>query len=214
MLDKAPFVRAAASLCFAAMLLPAGAALAAEPDAAAVASAPPASPIEGVWLTAAKSELTVAPCPDGFCGSITKIVVPDDIYKQNKAAIESMGGADHATDVMNKDPALRSRPILGLQILTLHAGNKPQIYDGTIYNPQDGNTYSGYVEVLGPDKIRLNGCILYNTICKGEDWTRVPQPEPEAADDAATPTTAMAGKKPAAHAHAAPAATVEPGTFQ
>jgi uncharacterized protein (DUF2147 family) len=168
----------------------------------------PASPIEGVWLTAAKSELTVAPCPDGFCGSITKIVVPEDLYKQNKAAIESMGGADNATDVMNKDPSLRGRPILGLQILTLHAGNKPQIFDGSIYNPEDGNTYSGYVEVLGPDKIRLNGCILYNTICKGEDWTRVPDPEPEAAD--AAPTT---GKKPASRAHAA-APVVGPGTFQ
>lgn len=212
MLEKAPFVRAVASLCFAVLLLPVGSALAAEPTAPeAAAPAAPMSPVEGVWLTEAKSELTVSACPDGFCGSITKIVVPEDIYKQNKAAIETMGGADRATDVMNKDPSLRSRPILGLQILTLHAGNKPQIFDGTIYNPQDGNTYSGYVEVLGPDKIRLNGCILYNTICRGEDWTRVPQPEPDTTDAAAAP---VAGKKPATHAHAAAPATVEPGTFQ
>ena len=73
---------------------------------------------------------------------------------------------------------LRSRTILGLQILTLHPKkDQPKIFDGEIYNPQDGNTYSGYIEVLGPDKIRLNGCILYNIICKGEDWVRVPQPD-------------------------------------
>lgn len=150
-----------------------------------------ASPLEGVWLTAAKSEMTVVPCPEGFCGSITKIVVPKDVYQQNKAAIDALG-ATQFTDMMNKDPALRERPILGLKILTLHPGAKPKIFDGEIYNPQDGNTYSGYVEVLGADKIRLNGCILYNIICKGEDWTRVPQPPPEAqpAEPAATPPPA------------------------
>lgn len=209
MFEKACLTPFAASLCLAAML--AAPASAAEPMPAPEAIVAPASPVEGVWLTAAKSELTVTACPDGFCGAITKIVVPEDLYKQNKAAIESMGGADNATDVMNKDPSLRSRPILGLQILTLHAGNKPQIFDGTIYNPQDGNTYSGYVEVLGPDKIRLNGCILYNTICKGEDWTRVPEPAPESADAAAPP---MPGKKSATRAHAAAAPAVGPGTFQ
>jgi uncharacterized protein (DUF2147 family) len=81
------------------------------------------------------------------------------------------------TDYNNKDPLLRSRPMLGLQILTLRPGSKPGIYDGEIYNPQDGNTYSGYVEMLSLDQARLNGCVLFNVICRGEDWVRVP-PEP------------------------------------
>jgi uncharacterized protein (DUF2147 family) len=183
---NASFSRSAAALVFAAAVQLAGAA----PVAAAQTPT-----IEGVWLTAAKSEMTVVPCPEGYCGSITKIVVPPDLYKQNKAAIDAMG-ATSFNDEMNKDPNLRSRPILGLQILTLHAGDKPKIYDGQIYNPQDGNTYSGYVEVLGPNKIRLNGCILYNIICKVEDWTRVPQPVPDEAGTIA----------PGSRAAAAPAA--------
>jgi len=126
-----------------------------------------------------------------FCGNISKIVVPEDIYKQNKQAIDSIG-ATNFTDAMNKDPKLRTRPILGLQILTLHPSDKPKIFNGQIYNPQDGNTYSGYVEVLGPNKIRLNGCILYNIICKGEDWTRVAEPAP-LEPGAASGTTAAGG---------------------
>jgi uncharacterized protein (DUF2147 family) len=173
-------MRSAAALMFAATVQFAGAA----PVTAAATRI-----IEGVWLTAAKSEMTVVPCPDGYCGSITKIVVPADIYKQNKATIDAMG-ATSFTDEMNKDPTLRGRPILGLQILTLHIGDKPKIYDGQIYNPQDGNTYSGYVEVLGPNKIRLNGCILYNIICKGEDWVRVPQPAADASGGAPATTAA------------------------
>jgi uncharacterized protein (DUF2147 family) len=191
------YLRPAAAIAFAAAVQAAAA-------APAVSSAPAAgSAIEGVWLTAAKSEITVAPCPDDYCGAITKIVVPDDLYQQNKAAIDAMG-ATSFKDQMNKDPALRSRPILGLTILKLHPGDKPQIYDGEIYNPQDGNTYSGYIEVLGPNKIRLNGCILYNIICKGEDWTRVPQPEPDAAAASVTPPKT---------ARAAPA-PVQAGSFQ
>jgi len=176
------------------------AATAATPAPAALAA------IDGTWLTQAKSEITIAECPDGYCGDITKVVVPDDIYKANKKAIDSVGTTNF-TDQMNKDPALRSRPILGLQIVTLHSGDKPKIYDGEIYNPQDGNTYSGYVEVLSADRIRLNGCILYNVICKGEEWTRVVQPE--ATDGSTTP-----GAATAASTAAGSATTVAPGTFQ
>jgi uncharacterized protein (DUF2147 family) len=159
------------------------------------ATATPNLPIiDGTWLTQAKSEITIAECPDGFCGDLSKIVVPEDIYKANKKAIDSIG-ATNFTDLMNKDPALRNRPILGLQIVTLHAGDKP-------------NTYSGYVEVLGADKIKLNGCILYNIICKGEEWTRVPPP-PVAADATVTP-----GAAPASGATAGSATTVAPGSFQ
>jgi uncharacterized protein (DUF2147 family) len=67
--------------------------------------------------------------------------------------------------------------MLGLQLLTLLPSGKPNIYDGEIYNPEDGNTYSGYVEMLGPDLMRLNGCVLYNIVCQGQDWVRV-VPEP------------------------------------
>jgi len=179
--------------------------------AARASSDDAAQTLQGVWLTQAKSEITVSTCPDDFCGNISKIVVPDDIYKANKKEIDSIG-ATNFTDLMNKDPSLRSRPIMGLQILTLHPNkDKPNIFDGQIYNPQDGNTYSGYVEVLGPDKIRLNGCILYNIICKGEEWTRVPQPETPAADGTTTSAPAAAGPAPAAGSDASGSTA---GSFQ
>ncbi|HTJ57483.1 MAG TPA: DUF2147 domain-containing protein [Devosiaceae bacterium] len=186
-MKKAPFVRLAVALLFSATPVAAIAA----PMGAAPAEIANAPQIEGVWLTQSKSQITVSPCATDFCGNISKIVVPDDIYKQNKKAIESIG-ATNFTDEMNKDPKLKGRPIMGLQILTLHPSDKPQIYNGEIYNPEDGNTYSGYVEVLGPNKIRLNGCILYNIICKGEDWTRVPLPPVTEPGMAPAPSTPVA----------------------
>jgi uncharacterized protein (DUF2147 family) len=147
-------------------------ALAQSPEAA------PLSPIEGVWASQSQTEITIAPCEAGYCGTISRIVVPEDIAAANKDALASMS-EDQFFDAFNKDPALRTRPIKGLQILTLKAGDKPYVFDGDIYNPQDGNTYSGYMEIIQPDLIRLNGCVLYNLICKGEDWTRVPTPPAE-----------------------------------
>jgi uncharacterized protein (DUF2147 family) len=162
--------------------------------------------IEGTWLTAAKSEVTVAPCDNEYCGNIRKIVIPPDILKKDKSQIDALGTGNF-TDLMNKDPSLRSRPILGLTILKLQPSDKPTIFNGQIYNPQDGNTYSGYVEVLGPDKIRLNGCILYNVICRGEDWTRTADETPAPTD---TVTTGGTKKKSPARA----SAPVTAGTFQ
>lgn len=136
-------------------------------------------PIEGVWRTLELSEVTIALCPQGFCGTLSTIVVPSKgLTAEEYAAAQAMP-VESFTDIRNPDPALRGRPMLGLQILTLLASTKPNIYDGEIYNPEDGNLYSGYVELLGPDVMRLNGCVLYNIICQGQDWVRV-IPEPVA----------------------------------
>ena len=76
------------------------------------------------------------------------------------------------TDVNNKDPNLKSRPIQGLQILTLRPTDNPYYYEGEIYNPEDGNVYAGSVEVLRDDAIKLKGCVLY-VLCQEQEWARV-----------------------------------------
>ena len=134
-------------------------------------------PIEGTWQTLELSEVTITLCPEGFCGTLSKIVLPTEGLTEEEYAAALAMPPETYPDVRNPDPALRSRPMLGLQLLTLVPSTKPNVYDGTIYNPEDGNTYSGYVEMLGPDLLRLNGCVLYNIVCQGQDWVRV-IPEP------------------------------------
>jgi uncharacterized protein (DUF2147 family) len=142
----------------------------------------PPEPIEGIWRTVLNSEVTIAPCEEGFCGTLSKIVVPTEGLTPEEAAAAQAMPVESFTDQRNKDPNLRARPMLGLQILTLRHSDKPYVYDGDIYNPQDGNTYSGYLEMLEPDLVRLNGCVLFNVVCRGEDWVRV-IPEPEMAEE-------------------------------
>lgn len=134
------------------------------------AAAAPAAIIEGVWLTDTKSEMTIARCVEGYCGYITKIVVPDHIIAKYGDELETIG--TNFTDYNNKNPRLRNRPIQGLQILTLRPGNTPWYFEGEIYNPEDGNVYSGSLEVMGADDIKLKGCVLY-VLCQEQQWTRV-----------------------------------------
>lgn len=137
--------------------------------------------VEGTWLTPDQAEMTIEECqPNVLCGTLSKIVI-------TKAHVEQYGVDPSAidvnaiTDVMNKDPAMRDRPMLGLQILTLKATDNPWHFTGDIYNPQDGNTYSGEIKVKDADSIVLKGCALY-VLCQEQTWTRViPDPTMEAA---------------------------------
>jgi len=141
------------------------------------ASAQMADPVVGVWRTLLRSEVTISACETGYCGVLSRIVVPEGLLSGAEAEAAAAMRPEEFFDFRNKDPALRDRPMLGLQILTLRPGSQPYILDGEIYNPEDGNTYSGYVELLSGERIRLNGCVLFNTICRGEEWVRVPPEE-------------------------------------
>lgn len=132
------------------------------------------SPIVGTWITQQLTEVTIEPCAAGYCGYITKIVVPEEILLQYGAEEIEALGEENFFDYLNKDPALRSRPILGLELLTLTRQKGQFIFEGTVYNPQDGETYDGFIEITGPDTVILNGCVFFNRICRGEEWRRAP----------------------------------------
>lgn len=133
------------------------------------------SPLVGTWVTGPQTEITIELCEEGFCGYITKVVVPEHIKQRfGEAEIGELAPEEYF-DFLNEDPELRDRPILGLQILTLISQSGPARYDGEIYNPEDGKTYDGYMEIVGPDRVRLTGCAVFNLVCRGEEWVRAPQ---------------------------------------
>jgi len=130
--------------------------------------------VVGTWFTKSQSEVTIEPCEEGYCGVLTKIVVPQFLRDRYGEDLRAMEG--NYFDALNKDPALRRRPVLGLQILVLHTRSGENRLEGTIYNPEDGETYNGFMELIDENSIRLSGCILFNLICMGEDWVRVTAP--------------------------------------
>jgi uncharacterized protein (DUF2147 family) len=92
-------------------------------------------------------------------------------------------------DSYNPDPSARNRPTLGLHILRGMKPTKPGLWQGQVYNAEDGRTYDSKISLSKPDVLRIEGCIL-GFLCGGEDWTRVKS------DPAAPPKPAATAQRP------------------
>lgn len=123
---------------------------------AGAASAQP--PVTGDWLTAGASAVVkIAPCAgngDTLCGRITWLWNPRP---------------DH--DEHNADPALRSRPLVGLEMLSGFRSDASGGWTGgRIYNPEDGNTYSASFRLRDATTLDVRGCVMF--ICRSQVWRR------------------------------------------
>lgn len=136
-----------------------------------------AAPIEGSWKTENGTEITIAPCDAGFCGTLSWVVIP----KEHAAECEKDEPAFGALmlDYQNPDRALKSRQLVGMQMMTLAPTADPNTFGVNIYSAQDGKTYEGTATVLAQNTLRLgNGCVM-NVCVVSQDWPRVP-PRPDA----------------------------------
>lgn len=77
-------------------------------------------------------------------------------------------------DRENPDPNLRTRPVLGLEILTGFRWDGKRWVDGEIYDPVTGNTYRATITLEGQDRLRLRGYVGIPLLGRTEVWTRVP----------------------------------------
>jgi uncharacterized protein (DUF2147 family) len=97
---------------------------------------------EGTWMFADRVAVQIFECEGLVCGKIVWLLrprMPD-------------GGPD--VDHLNPDPALRQRQLCGLTIIW---GLQPEATghwsNGSLYDPQDGNTYDLTAEMTAPDRI-------------------------------------------------------------
>ncbi|MGA8657409.1 MAG: DUF2147 domain-containing protein, partial [Chthoniobacterales bacterium] len=78
------------------------------------------------------------------------------------------------SDIYNPDPRKRNHPIIGLVFISgLTKKSATRWENGTVYDPKSGKTYSCFVELQGPDKIKLRGFIGVAVIGRNYTWTRV-----------------------------------------
>lgn len=174
-------MRGSAGMTAALMALGVGALLA---SGSLALAAPPAP--DGIWYTKDdESIIKVKPCADeaeAFCGTLIWLKEPK----------ESDGSAK--IDKLNKDPAKKNKPMIGLEILVNMKADTDH-WTGKAYNPEDGKFYDITFKVKTDkednDQADLRGCIL-GFLCQTETFTRakeVPGGEPVLGD------AAPAGKK-------------------
>jgi len=77
------------------------------------------------------------------------------------------------TDVKNPDASLRSRPILGLEMLKDFVYDDGKWTDGKIYDPKSGKTYSCNMNIKENGDLNMRGYIGISLIGRSEVWKRV-----------------------------------------
>ena len=118
-----------------------------------------AADIDGVWLSPSRAaHVQITHCGDTLCGKVISATQP----KTNPTFL----------DVHNRDPALRTRRVIGAMLLEGFTGGPTERSGGHVYNPGDGNTYQGKLTLVDENHLRLTGCTLW-VLCKSQVWVRL-----------------------------------------
>ena len=103
-----------------------------------------------------KAVITLAPCGMGkMCGRISRVLVA-----------QPEGGA---RDRHNPDASLRSRPLVGVTILSDLVQSNGR-WTGRGYSPEEGRNFTATVRVNG-NRMDVRGCVA--VFCRTVGWTRV-----------------------------------------
>lgn len=140
------------------------------------AAADPVSPL-GIWYTDGdESIIKVHNCAadaDTYCGTLVWLKEPKEADGSPKV------------DKLNKDPAKKNKPMIGLDIL-IGMKSDDDHWTGKAYNPEDGKFYDITFKVKTDkaenDQADLRGCLL-RFLCKTETFNRakeVPGGDPTA----------------------------------
>lgn len=113
----------------------------------------------GLWQTPSRGgQVEISKCGAGLCGRLI--------------SSEGLKADPNLKDVNNSNAALRGRALKGLTILTGFSGGPQEWTGGSIYNAEDGKTYSGSITLDGDNALKLRGCVVV-PLCKTQVWTRL-----------------------------------------
>jgi uncharacterized protein (DUF2147 family) len=124
-----------------------------------------ANDISGIWVNSDQdAHIKIYSSNGKFYGHVVWMKMPND----------SVTGKPQL-DKFNKDPNLRSRPIMNLVVLKdLSFDSENQEWNGgTIYNPKSGSTYDVFSKMMDKNTLEMHFYISIPSLGKTFNWTRV-----------------------------------------
>jgi len=113
---------------------------------------------EGYWITADRAAVVrIAPCGPHLCGTISRVLIHQPDVPN--------------TDVNNPEPSMRSRPLVGLQILSGFTLRSSEWAGGRAYDPKSGRSYKAKLTPNADGTLTVRGCVLF--ICQSQTWRRM-----------------------------------------
>jgi len=130
--------------------------------------------LDGYWIDSdGEVILNIGPCGNARCGKVAWLRKPR--------------GPDLGPlrDFRNPDPKLRARFVCDLPVVTGFKKQRDGTWgDGTVYVPDQGMSFSGYAEVLGPNHVKVSGYVLLPIFGSSEVWTRINRMPPSCEEQA------------------------------
>ena len=118
--------------------------------------------IVGTWINSTgEAHVNIFKKGDKYFGKISWLKAPKD----EKGKVK--------TDLKNPDAALRSKPILGMEMLRDFIYDDGKWTDGKIYDPKSGKTYSCNMNIKSNGELNMRGYIGISIIGRSETWKRV-----------------------------------------
>ncbi len=118
--------------------------------------------ILGKWLNSSgEGQIEIFKRGDKYYGKLIWIKNPNDEKGKPK------------TDVKNPNANLKSKPLLGLEIVKDFIFEDGKWVDGKVYDPKTGKSYSGNISLQGLNQLNMRGYIGISIIGRTEAWKRV-----------------------------------------
>ena len=130
--------------------------------------------ILGVWATDPEGEggqahIEIIVVDGKYSGKIVWLEEP--LYTEED---EDGDEGEPKVDKNNPDPALQSRPIMGLELMSgFQYDGKGTWKKGTIYDPDNGKTYKSKVRLGDNGELLVRGFIGFSMIGRTSLWTLV-----------------------------------------
>jgi len=128
-----------------------------------------ADDILGVWFNGEKdAKIEIVKCADKYCGRIVWLKEPS--YPEG-----SKDGAPGTPRLDHNNPgaAMKKTPIIGLQIVYDFTFAGDDLWkDGRVYDPKNGKTYKGKMNLVAPAQLDLRGYIGISLLGRTTTWTR------------------------------------------
>lgn len=129
----------------------------------AFAAAPDADALVGVWEPShGKARIKIEKIGTKYYGKIVWLREPIDPATQQKKV-----------DKNNPDEAFRSKPLLGLRVLKDFEYTNNNWENGTIYDPENGNTYNCKITPKDDNTIEIRGYVGVPTFGRTDVWKRM-----------------------------------------
>ncbi len=121
----------------------------------------------GIWLTdGGLSKLEIAPCGDKACAHV--------VWLKNSTYMNSTDGpvGTEKIDRHNPDPALRNRPILGIQVMDGLTLEGDWWKNGYCYDPQSGSNYQCKMRLESANELKIRGFVGFSILGRSYTLTR------------------------------------------